>query len=166
MKSTTIMSFISLFFITSLGCGRAYQSITADNLSAPLNRYDGQRVSISGIPAAPQHHDFLPPTPWRAGQWTLVVNGVRCIETLNFENEPRIRSMLQMAASARKKKQPVAVSGKMVGGQLEMESFEGIHTDTSWYKNKNPYYSYGDYYEWYPFAYSPNSRALTAIGVR
>ena len=166
MKSRTIVFFLSLSFLTLLGCGRAYQSITVDNLSAQLNRYEGERLSIAGIPDGPRHHDFLPPTPWREGHWTLVVNGVRCIETLNFENEPRIRSLLQMAASARKKKQSIAVSGKMVGGQLEMESFEGIHTDTSWYKNKNPYYSYGDYYEWYPFAYSPNSRALTAVGVR
>ena len=71
-----------------------------------------------------------------------------------------------MAASARKERRPITVSGKVSGGELEMELFEGIHTDTAWYKNRNPYYSYIEYYEWYPFAYSPNSRALATMGIR
>jgi hypothetical protein len=157
---------LCLTFIPSLGCGKAYQSITADNLGMQLNGYEGQRISIVGIPETPQRHDFLPPTPLRDGQWTLIVNSVRCTETINFENEPRLRSMLQIAAAARRANRPIKVSGVVKAGQLEMEYFEWIRTDTAWYKNKNPYYSYGEYYEWYPFAYRPNSRVLRALGPR
>ena len=164
MKPVGIILLLCLHCVTCLGCGRAYQSITANNLRTQLNGYEGQRISIVGIPEAPQRPDFLPPTPLNEGQWALVVNSIRCTAAVNFENEPRIRSTLQMAASARRENRPIKVSGVVKGGQLEMEYFEGVRTDTAWHKNKNPYYSYGAYYKWYPFAYSPNSRALRILG--
>ena len=161
----TVLIF-SLFFVSLMGCGRAYQSITADNLSQQLTGYEGQRILIVGVPDVSQRHDFLPPTPLHKGHWSLVINGVRCTETINFENEPRIRSMLQIAVVARKENHPIKVSGRVKGGQLKMEYFEGIRTDTAWYKNEDPYYSYGEYYEWHPFAFSPNGRVLRALEAR
>ncbi len=135
-----------------------YQSIAIDNLGSQLDSYEGQRISILGVPEAPHHGDFLPPMPYNQGQWRIVVNGVSCTETVNFENQPRIRSMVQMTAVARKENRPIRVSGVVKDGQLDVEYFEGIRTDTAWHKDKNPYYSYATYYEWYPFAYSPNAR--------
>ena len=90
----------------------------------------------------------------------LLSTVLACTETVNFENQPRIRSMLQMATIARKENRPVKVSGVVKGGRLDIEYFEGVRTDTAWHKNKNPYYSYAAYYEWSPFAYSPNVRVL------
>ena len=135
-----------------------YQSIAIDNLGSQLDSYEGQRISILGVPEAPHRGDFLPPMPYNQGQWRIVVNGVNCTETVNFENQPRIRSMVQMTAVAQKENRPIRVSGVVKDGQLEVEYFEGIRTDTAWHKDKNPYYSYAAYYEWYPFAYSPNAR--------
>lgn len=135
-----------------------YPSIAIDNLGSQLDSYEGQRISILGVPEAPHRGDFLPPMPYNQGQWRIVVNGVNCTETVNFENQPRIRSMVQMTAVARKENRPIRVSGVVKDGQLEVEYFEGIRTDTAWHKDKNPYYSYATYYEWYPFAYSPNAR--------
>jgi hypothetical protein len=166
VKRVRIILLSCLVFVTLFGCAQAYQSVSVDNPSRQLTGYEGQRISIAGIPNAPQRRDFLPPTPLREGRWGLVVNGVRCTETINFENEPRIRSMLQIALSAQKENRPIRVSGRIKNGQLEMEYFDGMRTDTAWYKNKNPYYSYGEYYEWYPFAYSPNSRVLKTLGTR
>ena len=156
MKPVKIILFLCWGCITWLGCGKTYQSISADNLGA----HEGQRISIRGVPEALHHGDFLQPMPYNEGQWRLVVNGVSCTETVNFENQPRIRSMLQIAASARKENRPIKVSGVVKGGQLDIEYFEGIRTDTAWHKNRNPYYSYAAYYEWSPFAYSPNSRVF------
>ena len=141
-----------------VGMWKDISIIPADNLGAQLNGYEGQRISILGVPEVPHHSDFLPPTPYNEGRWRLVVNGISCTETVNFENQPRIRSMLQMAASARRENRPIKVSGVVKGGLLDIEYFEGIRTDTAWHKNKHPYYSYATYYEWYPFAYSPNAR--------
>ena len=135
-----------------------YSSIDIDNLGSQLDNYEGQRISILGVPEAPRHGDFLQPMPYSQGQWRIVVNGVNCTETINFENQPRIRSMAQMTAAARKKNRPIRVSGVVKNGQLDIEYFDGIRTDTAWHKDKNPYYSYAAYYEWYPFAYSPNAR--------
>ena len=164
MKSANFIALILFLpLITASGCGRFYQSIIVDNLRTQLNSYEGQRVSIAGVPEALQRGDFLPPTPLHDGSWTLVINGVDCTAIINLENEPRIRSMLQMVASARKENRAITVSGIVKGSQLEMEFLEGIRTDTAWYKNKKPYYSYGEYYEWYPFAYSPNARVLKTM---
>ena len=160
MKSVKIILFLCWGCVTWLGCGKTYQSISADDLAAQLNGHERQRISILGVPEAPHQGDFLPPMPYHEGQWRLVVNGVSCMETVNFENQPRIRSMLQMAASARKENRPIKVSGIVKKGQLEVEYFEGIRTDTAWHKDKNPYYSYAAYYEWSPFAYSPNARVF------
>jgi len=68
--------------------------------------------------------------------------------------------MLQMAASARKENRPIRIAGVVKEGQLDMEYFEGMRTDTAWHKDKNPYYSYAAYYDWSPFAYSPNARVF------
>ena len=160
MKSVKILLLLCWGCITWLGCGKTYQSIAADNLEAKLSGHEGQRISILGVPEVPLHGDFLPPMPYNKGQWRIVVNGVSCMETVNFENQPRIRSMLKMATSARKENRPIKVSGIVKGGQLEIEYFEGIRTDTAWHKNRNPYYSYATYYQWSPFAYSPNARVL------
>ena len=153
------------FLVVILGCGRTYQSITVDS-PTQLSRHQEQRITIRGNPAASRRGDFVPPTPLRDGYWTLVVDKVRCIETVNFENEPRIRSLVRMAESASEAGHPITVSGKVHGAILKMESVEGVRTGTAWYKNKNPYYSYGEYYEWYPFAYNPNGRVHTARGIR
>ena len=158
MKPVKIILLLCCGCVTWLGCGKTYQSIATDNLGAQLSDHEGQRISIFGVPEVPHHGDFLSPTPYNEGRWLLVVNGVSCTETVNFENQPRIRSMLQMAAAARMENRPVKVSGVVKGGQLDIEYFEGIRTDTAWHKNKNPYYSYAAYYEWHPFAYSPNAR--------
>ncbi len=166
MKPVKVILLLCWGCITWLGCGKAYQSITTDNLGPRLNSYEGRRISILGIPEAPHHADFLPSMPYNEGRWRIVVNGVICMETVNFENQPRIRSMLQMAASARRDNRPVTVSGIVKGGQLDIEYFEGIRTDTAWHKNKNPYYSYAAYYEWYPFAYSPNARVSKFSRIR
>ena len=166
MKPVEIILLLCWIGVTGLGCGKTYQSIGIDNMGAQLAGYEGQRISIRGVPEATQHGDFLPPTPYNEGRWILVVEGIRCAETVNFENQPRIRSMLQMAASARKKNRPIKVSGTVKGGQLDIEYFEEIRTDTAWHKNKNPYYSYAAYYEWYPFAYSPNARVPKISKIR
>ena len=158
MKPVAMILLLCCGCVTWLGCGKTYQSIPTDNLGAQLDGYEGQRVSLLGVPEAPRHGDFLPPMPYNEGQWRIVVNGVICTETVNFENQPRIRSMLQKVASARRENRPIKVSGIVKEGQLDIEYFEGIRTDTAWHKNKNPYYSYAAYYEWYPFAYSPNAR--------
>ena len=158
MKLLKIILLLCWSCATWIGCGKTYQSITIENLGTQLHSYEGQRISVLGVPEAPHHGDFLPPMPYHEGRWSLVVNSVSCTETVNFENEPRIRSMLQMTASARRENRPIKVSGIVKGGQLDIEYFEGIRTDTAWHKNKNPYYSYAAYYEWYPFAYSPNAR--------
>lgn len=161
-----IRLFLCCFWVVTWGCGKTFQSITADNLRTQSSNYEGKLITISGIPSPSEHGDFLPATPLSKGYWMLVIDGVRCAGTVNFENEPRIRSMLQIATSAQKEHRPVTVKGKMRGGILEMKFFEGIRADTAWYKNKNPYYSYSEYYEWNPFAYSPNSRVLKAWGVK
>ena len=158
MKSVKIILLLCWGCVTWLGCGKTYQSISADSLGTQLSGHEGQRISIFGVPEAHQHSDFLPPMPYHEGQWRLVINGVSCTETVNFENQPRIRSMLQMTAAARRENRPIKVSGIVKDGQLDIEYFEGLRTDTAWHKNKNPYYSYTAYYEWYPFAYSPNAR--------
>lgn len=160
MKPIKIILFLCWGCVTWLGCGKTYQSISTDNLEAHLSGHEGQRISILGVPETPLHGDFLPPMPYNEGHWRIVVNGVSCVETVNFENQPRIRSMLKMAASARKENRPIKVSGVVKEGQLGIEYFEGIRTDTAWHKNKNPYYSYAAYYEWSPFAYSPNARVF------
>ncbi|MCE2396114.1 hypothetical protein J4G02_16265 [Candidatus Poribacteria bacterium] len=149
MKSVKLILFLCWGCIIWLGCGKTYQSISADSLGTQLSGHEGQR-----------HGDFLQPMPYNEGQWRLVVNGVSCMETVNFENQPRIRSMLQMAASARKENRPIRISGVVKEGKLDIEYFEGMRTDTAWHKDKNPYYSYAAYYEWSPFAYSPNARVF------
>lgn len=158
MKPIQIILLLCWVSVIGLGCGKMYQSIAIDNLGSQLDSYEGQRISILGVPEAPHRGDFLPPMPYNQGQWRIVVSGVNCTETVNFENQPRIRSMVQMTAVARKENRPIRVSGVVKDGQLEVEYFEGIRTDTAWHKDKNPYYSYAAYYEWYPFAYSPNAR--------
>ena len=153
-----------LICLLAIGCGKTYQPVaggTGQQSSAAS--YEGQRISISGVPEVPKRQDFLAPTPLYDGHWTIVVGDFHCIETVNFENEPRIRAILQIADTARQQGQPVKVSGVIKHGQLEMEYFEDIRTDTPWYKNGRPYYSYAKYYEWYPFAYTPNSRTLKAM---
>jgi hypothetical protein len=166
VKPVQIILLLCWGCVTWLGCGKTYQFITVDNRGTQLNSYEGQRISILGVPAALQHGDFLPPMPYSEGRWRIVINKVSCTETVNFENEPRIRSMLQMAAVARRENRPIKVLGIVRGGQLDIEYFEGIRTDTAWHKNKNPYYSYAAYYEWYPFAYSPNARVPKISRVR
>ena len=104
--------------------------------------------------------DFVPPTPAHEGYWHVKVNGVNFIGYINFENAPRIRAIRKMAEDARKKNQKVTVAGKVRRGFVELESFNGIRTDTPWYKKSNPHYSYRHYYQWYPFAYEPNERAV------
>ena len=158
------VALFSLASFTLLGCAKTYQPTRTDTLDTQLANYEGQRISIVGVPSAPGRYDFLAPMPLREGKWTLVVNDVRCTETINFENEPRLRSMQQIAAAARKDNRPIEVSGVVKAGQLEMEFFEGTRTDTAWYKNRNPYYAYSEYYEWYPFAYSPNSHIRSVVG--
>jgi hypothetical protein len=167
MTSKTFVGLILCFLIIgSYGCGRTYQSIAVENLKTEPQNYEGEQITISGVPASAQARDFLSPTPLRDGYWMLVIDGVRCAETVNFENEPRIRSMLQLAESAEKAGRSITVSGRMKAGVLELKHFEGVRTDTTWYKNKQPYYSYGEYYEWYPFAYSPNSRVSKIWGIK
>ena len=124
MKLVKIILLLCWGCVTWLGCGKMYQSIATDNLGIQLNGYEGQRISILGVPAASHHSDFLPPMPYNEGRWRLVVNGVSCTETVNFENQPRLRSMLQMAAAARRENQPIKVSGVVKEGQLDMEYFE------------------------------------------
>ena len=160
MKPVKIILLLCWGCVAWLGCGKMYQSIPVDNLGTQLNSYEGQRISILGVPEVLHHGDFLQPMPYNEGQWRLVVNGVSCMETVNFENQPRIRSMLQMAASARKENRPIRISGVVKEGKLDIEYFEGMRTDTAWHKDKNPYYSYAAYYEWSPFAYSPNARVF------
>ncbi len=166
MKLVKIILILCWGCVTWLGCGKTYQSIAIDNLRVQLNRYEGQRISILGVPEAPHHGDFLPPMLDNEGEWRIVVNGINCTEKVNFENQPRIRSMLQMAAAARRENRPIEVSGIIKEGQLDIEYFEGVRTDTAWHKNKNPYYSYAAYYEWYPFAYSPNARVPKISRIR
>jgi hypothetical protein len=159
-------SFLVCLFVlaATVGCGKVYEPVASDNLKqGRLENYEGRRISIVGVPGASERKDFLSPTPWREGEWAIVVNDVSCNETVNFENEPRIRTMLQIADAARKEKRPVKVSGVVKEGRLQMEYFEDIRTDTPWFKNKSPYYSYGEYYDWYPFAYSPNVKTLKVV---
>lgn len=148
------------------GCGKTYQSVAIENLKMQPDSYNKKQITISGIPSPPQRGDFSSPTPLHDGYWTFVINGIRCAEMVNFENEPRIRSMVQMLADAVQAKRPIKVSGKLKGQILDIASFEGIRTSTPWYKNKNPYYSYSQYYEWSPFAYSPNVRTSKAWGAK
>ena len=154
MKFTLTLIFLCLLLITFLGCARTYQSISADTL------IQGQRVSVSGIPQKPEFRDFVPPTPSHKGYWHVKVSGVNFIGYVNFENAPRIRAIRKMAENAREKNRKVAVAGKAKEGFVELESFNGIRTDTPWYKNSNPHYSYRYYYQWYPFAYEPNEMAI------
>ena len=44
--------------------------------------------------------------------------------------------MLQTAAAARRENRPIKVSGVVKGGQLDLEYFEGICTDTPWHKTE------------------------------
>ncbi len=156
---------IGLLLLIS-GCGKTYQSVAVENLKMQPHSYDQKQITISGIPSPPQRGDFSSPTPLHGGYWTFVINGVRCAEMVNFENEPRIRSMVKMLVAAEQAGRPIKVSGKMKGQILDIASVEGIGTNTPWYKNRSPYYSYSQYYEWSPFAYSPNVLTSKAWGAK
>ena len=157
MKITLTFLILGIFLIGVFGCAqRSYQPVTG-KFTPTL---EGQRISMSGVPAPPDPRDFAPATPVHKGHWRVRVNGVAFTEETNFENEPRIRAMRLMAETARRNNRKVKVAGKVSNGIVKLESFEGIQINTPWYKDKNPHYSYTKYYNWYPFAYEPNVQVV------
>lgn len=149
---------IGVLIISLFGCIRTYKPVSAEKFQTKL--HEGQRISVSGIPQEAGRQDYVQPTPLHNGIWRVKINGVFFTQKVNYENEPRVRAMNLMAERARKSKKEVKVEGKVKNGVVDLESFQGIKTDTSWYKTRNPHYSYGYYYNWYPFAYEPNARVL------
>jgi len=150
---------IGVLIISLFGCIGTYKSVSVEDFQA--KRYEGQRISVSGIPQEAGRQDYVQPTPLHDGIWRVKINGVVFRQKVNYENEPRIRAMRLMTERARKNKRKVKVEGKVKNGVVDLASFQGIKTDTSWYKNRKPHYSYGYYYNWYPFAYEPNARVLS-----
>lgn len=152
-----LMSSLCLCFIS---CGKSYQNIPIESLTSSLASYEGKNVTLSGVPTEPKEGGFSPPTPIYDGYWKLMVNGVACVEKVNFENEPRIRAARRLAAKAKQSGKPVTLSGVVKRGLVEMDSFEGVKTKTPFLKSKDQYYSYLYFYEWSPFAYKLNDRAM------
>jgi len=150
---------VGVLIISLFGCLKTYKPVGAEKFQAKL--YDGQRISVSGIPQETGRQDYVQPTPLHGGIWRVKISGVVFAQKVNYENEPRIRAMRLTAERARKNKKEVKVEGKVKNGVVDLESFQGIKTDTCWYKTRNPHYSYGYYYNWYPFAYEPNARILS-----
>jgi hypothetical protein len=152
-----IFILISLFCF--LSCGKSYQHIPVGDLASNLRLYEGQSVTLSGLPTEPKEGGFSPPSPIYDGYWRIMVNGITCVERVNFENEPRIRAARILAAKAKRSGKVVTLSGVVKHGIMEIDLFEGIKTDTPFLKSKDQYYSYLYFYEWSPFAYKLNARA-------
>lgn len=154
--------FILIILILLLGvfsCAKSYQRFPAEDLVSNLSLYEGKNVILSGIPTEPKEEGFSPPTPIYNGYWRIMISGILCVEEVNFENEPRIREARLLAAKAKQSGKAVTLSGVVKHGVVDIDSFEGIKTDTPFLKRQDQYYSYLYFYEWSPFAYKLNPRA-------
>lgn len=157
MKRIFILTLLFCF----LSCAKSYQRLPVEDLASNLRLYEGQNVMLSGLPTEPKEGGFYSPTPIYDGYWRIMLNGIVCVEKVNFENEPRIRAARILAAKAKQSGKAVTLSGVVKHGVVEIDSFEGIKTGTPFLKSKDQYYSYLYFYEWSPFAYKLNARATS-----
>ncbi len=149
MRWTILMMLSSLLLSPLLGCGVSYKAANPNNVVDRPDRFQGSRVEISDVPNIPRRNDFAPPSYFHKGYWTVVVDGQVCVEEINFENENRVVACRRLAKKAAKEGKVVTVKGKIKQGIVDIEYFEGIKTDTPWYKDQSPYYQHPTYlYKW------------------
>lgn len=132
-----------------LGCGASYRTAIPNDVVDRPDRFQSKRIELSGVPEIPRRNDFAPPNYFHKGYWSVVVDRQLCIEEINFENENRVVTCRRLAEKAVKEGKKVTVKGKISRGVVNIEYFEGISTDTPWYKDQRPYYQHPSYlYNW------------------
>ena len=159
----------SVMLIMLVGCGVSYRKATPENVTDRPDRFQNRRVEISGVPEPRRRQDFAPPSYFHKGYWSVVVDGQVCVEEINFENENRVIACRKLAEKAASEGKSVTVKGEINGGIVDIDNFEGISTNTPWYKDQQPYYhnptylynwgGYRPYYWWsnhyYGLSYKP-----------
>ena len=142
MRWAILMMLSSLLLSPLLGCGTSYKTAAPNDVIDRPDRFQGSRIEISDVPQIPRRNDFAPPNYFHKGYWTVIVDGQVCVEEINFENENRVVACRRLARKAAKERREVTVKGKMKHGIVDIEYFEGIKTDTPWYKDQRPHYEH------------------------
>ena len=149
MRWIILVMLFSLLLVPLLGCGVSYKTAVPGDIVDRPDRFHGQRIEISDVPEFPLRNGFAPPNYFHKGFWTVIVDGQVCVEEINFENENRIVACRRLAKKAAKAGKEVTVKGKIKQGVVDIEYFEGIKTDTPWYRDQRPYYQHPTYlYNW------------------
>ena len=139
----------AVLLISLLGCGASYRAAISNDVVDRPDRFQSKRIEISGVPEIPRRNDFAPPNYFHKGYWSVIVDGQLCVEEINFENENRVVACRKLARKAARKGEKVTVKGKINQGVVDIECFEDIKTDTSWYKDQRPYFQHPFYlYSW------------------
>ena len=172
MRWTVSIVLSVVLLISLVGCGASYRAAISNDVISRPDRFQDKRVELSGVPEIPRRNDFAPPNYFHKGYWSVVVDGQLCVEEITFENENRVVACRRLAEKAAREGREVEVKGKISQGIVNIEHFEGIKTDTPWYKDQRPYYAhpfylhkwgkYRPYYWWskhyYGAPYQPFSR--------
>jgi len=146
----TISAMLSaVLLISVLGCGASYRIAIPNDVADRPDRFQNERIELSGVPKIPRRNDFAPPNYFHKGYWSVIVDGQLCVEEINFENENRVVACRRLARKAAREGKKVTAKGRMSRGVVDIEYFEGIKTDTPWYKDQRPYYQHPFYlYNW------------------
>ncbi|MFC1713644.1 hypothetical protein ACFL6S_08250 [Candidatus Poribacteria bacterium] len=148
MRWAILMILFSLLLASLPGCGVSYKTAAPNDVIDRPDRFQGRRIEISDVPQI-SRNDFAPPNYFHKGYWTVAVDGQVCVEEINFENENRVVACRRLALKAARAGKEVTVKGKMKQGIVDIEYFEGIKTDTPWYRDQRPYYEHPTYlYNW------------------
>jgi hypothetical protein len=138
-----------VILISLLGCVVSYRTAVPNDVINRPDRFQCKRIEVSGVPEIPRRNDFAPPNYFHKGYWSVIVDGQLCIEEINFENENRVVACRKLAEKAAERGKKVKVKGKINRGIVDIEYFEGIKTNTPWYKDQRPYYQHPAYlYNW------------------
>ena len=149
MRWTILVMLSAVLLIPLLGCGASYRATIPNDIADRPDRFQSERVELSGVPEVPKRSDFAPPNYFHKGYWSVIVDGQICVEEINFENENRIVACRKLARKAAREGKKIAVRGQIKRGIIDIEYFEGIKTDTPWYKDQSPYYQHPFYlYNW------------------
>jgi len=149
MRWTILAILFTVMLIMLSGCGASYKAAIPEDVTNRPDRFQNKRIEISGVPETTGMGDFVPPSYFHKGYWSVIVDGQVCVEEINFENENRVVACQRLAKKAASERRKVTVKGEIKGGIVNIENFEGISTNTPWYKDQRPYYHHPTYlYKW------------------
>lgn len=149
MRWTISTTLLTIMLILLLGCGVSYRATIPEDITNRPDRFQNRRVEISGVPELPRKSDFAPPSYFHKGYWSVIVDGQVCVEEINFENENRVIACRRLAKKAASEGRKITIKGEINDGFVDMELFEGISTNTPWYKDQRPDYHHPTYlYNW------------------